>query len=453
MNTTEHYEKGETHYSYKRILLLVLPPIVSTIFTAVYNVVDGMFISNFAGKDAFAALNLIYPWIMVLSSFGFMLGAGGSALVAKTMGEGDEKKAREYFTMISMAALVIGLIIGVIGWIFMEPMAYLLGADATTIEDCLVYGRIQCFSLPFFVTLGCYVSFWVTAGKETLGFFVTVLGGVCNAGFDWVFMYLFHMGLKGAAIATAMNIGMTGFIPLVYFAKKRKGSSLWYVPFRVDWKAFLKSCSNGASEMVSNLSLSFVTVVYNLQLVRLAGNAGVDAYGVVAYMIFICSSFFLGYAIGIAPSISFHYGARHQNTVNELFGKSLRIVLITGIVMSAGSFLLAVPAANLFASYDPELYDLTISAVRLSSFAYLFAGINIFSSAYFTALNNGLVSAILSFSRTFAFQIGAIFLLVFLIGLDGIWIAQTAAEAVTLAISIGFLLWQKKRISKSNTKD
>ncbi|MDO4489989.1 MAG: MATE family efflux transporter [Lachnospiraceae bacterium] len=436
---TERYQMGETHYSYKKIFTIVLPPIVSTIFTAVYNIVDGVFISNFAGKDAFAALNLIYPWIMVLSSFGFMLGAGGSALVAKTMGEGQEKKAREYFTMLSMTALLMGVILAVLGWIFMEPMAYILGADATTVSDCLVYGRIQCFSLPFFVTLGCYVSFWVTAGKERLGFWVTVLGGVCNAVFDWIFMYLFHMGLKGAAIATAMNIGMTGFIPLIYFAKKRKGSSLWYVPFRPDWKAFLKSCSNGASEMVSNLSMSFVTVIYNLQLVRLAGNAGVDAYGVVAYIIFICISFFLGYGIGIAPSISFHYGARHRDTVKELYSKSLRIILITGLIMSAGSFLMAVPAAELFASYDGELYALTVNAVRLSSLAYIFAGINIFSSAYFTALNNGLVSAVLSFSRTFALQIGAIYLLVFLWGLDGIWVAQTVAEIMTLGVSVYFL--------------
>lgn len=437
MSTVNHYE--QTNYTYKRILMLALPPIVSTIFTAIYNVVDGMFISNFAGKDAFAALNLIYPWIMVLSSFGFMLGTGGSALVAKTMGEGQEKRAREYFTMISMAALGIGLIIAVIGWIFMEPMAYILGADASTIEDCLIYGRIQCFSLPFFVTLGCYVSFWVTAGKETLGFLVTVLGGVCNGVFDWIFMYCFHMGLKGAAIATAMNIGMTGLIPLIYFSRKREGSSLWFVRFRVDGKAFAKSCSNGASEMVNNLSMSFVTVIYNLRLVRLAGNAGVDAYGVVAYIVFICISFFLGYAIGIAPSISYHYGAKNWDTVKELRRKSMRIILITGLIMSAGSFLLAVPSAKLFASYDQELYALTISAVRLSSLAYIFAGVNIFSSAYFTAMNNGVVSALLSFSRTFAFQIGAIYLLEFLLGLNGIWIAQTAAEAVTLVIALSFL--------------
>lgn len=434
---------GNPHYSYKRILLLVLPPIISTIFTAVYNVVDGIFISNFAGKDAFAALNLIYPWIMVLSAPGFMLGTGGSALVAKTMGEGKEQKAREIFTLLSMAALGIGFIIAVIGWVFMEPMAYILGADASTIEDCLVYGRIQCFALPFFVTLGCYVSFWVTAGKEMLGFLVNILGGVCNAGFDWVFMYLFHMGLRGAAIATAMNLTLTGLIPFLYFRKKRKGSSLWFVRFRLDAKAFFKSCINGSSEMVSNLSMSFVTVVYNLQLVRLAGNAGVDAYGVVAYMVFICVSFFLGYSVGIAPNISFHYGAKNTDTVRELYRKSLRIILVTGVVMSAGSFLLAVPTGKLFASYDKELFTLMVRAVRLSSLAYLFAGVNIFCSAYFTALNNGLVSAFLSFARTFAFQIGAIYLLVFLMGVDGIWIAQTVAEMVTLLLSIGFLVRNK----------
>lgn len=442
---SEHYETGETHYSYKRILLLVMPPIISTIFTAVYNVVDGMFISNFAGKDAFAALNLIYPWIMVLSAPGFMIGTGGSALVAKTMGEGQEKKAREYFTMLSVASLVIGLVIAVIGWIFMEPMAYVLGADATTIEDCMIYGQILCVSLPFFVTLGCYVSFWVTAGKEMLGFLVTIQGGICNAVFDWIFMYVFHMGLKGAAIATAMNISLTGLIPLLYFMKKREGSSLWYVKFRVDVKAFVKSCSNGASEMVSNMSMSVVTVVYNLVLVRLAGNAGVDAYGVVAYMVFICVSFFLGYAVGIAPSISFHYGAKHKETVRELYRKSLRIILITGVVMSIGSYLLAVPSGMLFASYDAELYELTVRAVRFSSLAYIFAGVNIFSSAYFTALNSGLISAILSFARTFAFQIGAIFLLVFLMGVDGVWLAQTAAEAVTLIMSIVFLSRQSRK--------
>lgn len=437
MNTRLHEE--QPRYSYKKILLLVLPPIISTIFTAVYNVVDGMFISNFAGKDAFAALNLIYPWIMVLSAPGFMLGAGGSALVAKTRGEGEEQKAKEYFTMISLFALVIGLVIAVIGWVFMEPMAYILGADATTIEDCLIYGRIQCFALPFFVTLGCYVSFWVTAGKEMLGFLVTVNGGVCNALFDWIFMYVFHMGLKGAAIATAMNLSITGIIPLFYFMKKRKDSNLWYVRFRPDWKAFAKSCSNGASEMVSNLSMSFVTVVYNLQLVRLAGNAGVDAYGVVAYMVFICVSFFLGYSVGIAPSISFHYGAKQWDTVRDLFGKSVKIILIAGVIMSMGSYLLAVPTGKLFASYDQELFELMVRSVRLSSLAYLFAGVNIFCSAYFTALNNGLVSAVLSFSRTFAFQIGAIYLLEYLLGLDGIWMAQTAAEVVTLGISVGFL--------------
>lgn len=427
------------HFTYKMLLRFVLPSIIMMVFTSIYGVVDGLFVSNFVGKTPFAAVNLVMPFIMVFGGIGFMFGTGGSALVAKTMGEGDKHRANQYFTMMIAATLICGVIISTLGVIFMEPISVFLGADAEMLPDCVLYGRIVLAFNTAYMLQNVFQSFLIAAEKPKLGLWVTVAAGVTNMALDALFMAVFHWGVAGAAIATGISQIVGGVLPLVYFLRPNS-SLLRLSPTRLRLRPILAACGNGSSELMSNISSSLVSMVYNLQLLRLAGEDGVSAYGVLMYVQFIFISIYIGYSIGCAPVVSYHYGAQNHGELKNLLGKSVLLMGITGVALTALAMALADPLARLFVGYDAELFALTSHAFRLFAWSFLLAGFNIFASGFFTALNNGGVSAAISFLRTLVFQSASVLILPVFFGVDGIWWAITVAEVFAFLISVLFLL-------------
>ena len=393
------------HFTYKKLLKFTFPSIIMMIFTSIYGVVDGFFVSNFVGKTPFAAVNFIMPFLMILGGVGFMFGTGGSALVSKTMGEGEPRKAKEYFSLLVYVSAVCGVVIGVLGIVFVRPVAALLGAEGEMLDNCVLYGRIILLALPALMLQYEFQSFFVTAGKPQLGLAVTVAAGVANMVLDWLLVAVFSLGLQGAAIATAVSQCIGGLIPLLYFAQ-RNSSLLQLVEAKLDKKALLQTCANGSSELMSNISMSIVGMLYNAQLLRYAGENGVAAYGVLMYVNMIFIAAFIGYAVGTAPVIGYHYGAKTQGELKSLLGKSLIIIGIFSVAMLGAGQLLAKPLSILFVGYDQTLLALTMRGFAIYSFSFLFAGIAIFGSSFFTALNNGLVSALISFFANSGFSGG-----------------------------------------------
>ena len=409
------------------------------IFTSIYGVVDGLFVSNFVGKTPFAALNLIYPFIMVLGAAGFMLGTGGSAYVGKTLGEGKKKEANEYFSLLIYTAIIVGIVLAFLGIVFVRPVARFLGADDAMLEYCVVYARIILAALPAFMLQNMFQSFLITAEKPTMGLVVTVAAGVTNMFLDWLFIAVFDWGLAGAALATAMSQCVGGIVPLLYFCRKNSsvfvltrtkfyGRVLWY------------SCSNGVSELLSNISMSIVSMLYNFQLMRVAGENGVAAYGVIMYVQFIFIAIFIGYSIGTAPIISYNYGAGTHGELQNLFKKSAAVISVASVVLMALALLMAKPLASLFVGYDEALFAMTTRGFRLCAIAFLFCGVGIFGSSLFTALNNGLVSAVISFLRSVVFQVIAVIVLPIIFGLDGIWVSVSVAELAGMIITMIFVV-------------
>lgn len=432
------------HFTYQKLLRFVFPSIVMMIFTSIYGVVDGLFVSNYAGKTAFASINLIMPFIMALSALGFMIGTGGSAIVAKTLGEGKEKKANEYFSMLIYLTIVCGIVLSVLGFFLSGPVSKMLGATGELLDYCTLYGRITFLSLTPFMLQNVFQCFFVTAEKPKLGLFVVILAGVTNMILDYVFIAVLGMGLSGAAIATVCGECIGGFLPLFYFAAKnsspfRLGKAKWY-PF-----IFKKTCTNGSSELMTNLSSSIVNTLFNFQLMRFVGEDGVAAYGTIMYVNFIFVAIYLGYSIGSAPIVSYHYGAQNHNELKNLLGKSLRLIGICGIFLFALAQCIATPLANIFVGYDKELFDLTNQGFRLFSTSFLICGVNIYGSSFFTALNNGLLSALISFLRTLVFQISAVLVLPIFFALNGIWISVSVSEILTLLVTIICLLKMRDR--------
>jgi len=423
------------HFNYRKLIQFTLPTIAMMIFTSIYGVVDGIFVSNFVGSDAFAAVNLIMPALMILGSVGFMIGTGGSALVSKTLGEGKKEKANESFSMLITVVIVVGLALSVIGIVAIRGIAELLGADESMMEYCVVYGRILLLGNVPFMLQNAFQSFLVVAERPQMGLKVSIAAGVTNMVLDFVFVYLFQWGVIGAGLATVTSQLVGSVIPLVYFLKKNP-SPLQLVKFEFDGNALLKSCTNGSSEMLTNLSMSLVNMLYNFQLMKFAGADGVAAYGIIMYVSFIFAGTYLGYSIGAAPIVSFHYGAGNREELKNLFKKSLILMGVTSVVLTGVAELTSSILAGVFVAYDVELLAMTTLAIRLYSISYLFNGINIFASAFFTALNDGLVSAAISFLRTLVFQIVMIFLLPALLGLEGIWLAIVAAEILALGVSV-----------------
>ena len=427
------------HFSTSALIKFTLPTIAMMIFTSCYTIVDGFFVSNYAGKTALAAVNLILPPVMMLASFGMMIGTGGSALVAKTLGEGDNARARRHFSLLIIFAFVLGSVLAVGGWFFMEPTAAVLGATGQMAKDATLYGRMMMISMPFFILQYAFQSFFVTAGKPKYGFYVIVVAGVTNIVLDFLFVGLFGWGLVGAALATNIGELIGGGVPLVYFARKRS-TPLYFVRPHLRWPVIGKACANGSSEMVTNIAMSMVGILYNWQLLRFIGEDGVAAYGVIMYTVMIFSAVFMGYAVGTSPLMSFQYGAQNHTEMRSLLWKSLGLIAVASVVMFLLGQSLAAPLSAIFVSYDAALLELTVSAYKLYALCFLFMGFAMYASAFFTALNNGLVSALISFLRTLVFQVAAVIVLPMLFGIDGIWLSVTVGDALTCLVAATFMI-------------
>lgn len=432
------------HFTYKNILRFSFPPIVMMVFTSIYGVIDGLFVSNFVGKVPFAAVNLVMPFIMILGGFGFMIGTGGSALVAKTIGEGDRDKANRYFSMMIQLTLICGIVLSVVGIVLIRPISYLLGATDAMIEDCVVYGRVVLLFNTAFMLQNVFQTFLTTAEKPQLGLMATVAAGVVNMALDALFVVGFQWGVAGAALATGISQCIGGLLPLVYFLRPN-GSLLRLTKARPEARTLLKACANGSSELMTSISGSIVSMLYNFQLLKFAGENGVAAYGVLMYIQFIFVAIFIGYTIGIAPVVGYHYGADNTPELKSLLRKSLLLMGIAGLLMMLLAQALAVPLAHVFVGYDAELFDMTRRAFAIFAFSFILAGFNIFASAFFTALNNGGVSAAISFLRTLVFQMLSVLILPMLFGLDGIWWAITVAEVFACILSMTFLVAKRKQ--------
>ena len=432
------------HFTYGKLLRFVFPSIIMMIFTSIYGVVDGLFVSNFSGKTSFAAINLIMPFVMVLGGIGFMIGTGGTALVSKVLGERVPEKANRYFSMMILFTVIVGVLLTVFGVTFMEPVALFLHATPQMLPDCVLYGRIVIGFTTAFMLQNVFQSFLIAAEKPKLGLAATVAAGVTNMALDALFIAGFHWGVAGAAIATGISQCVGGLFPLIYFLRPNS-SKLRLVRTRLELRPILNACGNGSSELMSNISSSIVGMIYNFQLLKYLGEDGVSAYGVLMYVQFIFVAIFIGFSIGSAPIVGFHYGAQNHAELKNMLKMSTRLMCGAGVVLTFLAMVLASPLAKLFVGYDEGLYTLTCHAFRLFSFAFLFAGFNIFASSFFTALNNGFISAAISFLRTLVFQTSSVILLPLLFDVDGIWYAITVAEVFATIISVIFLFAKRKK--------
>ena len=432
------------HFTYGKLLRFTLPSIIMMIFTSIYGVVDGIFVSNFAGKTAFAAINLIMPYLMILGTIGFMVGTGGTALISKTLGMGDREKANEIFSMLIFLCIIGGIVATVVSMALLRPVAHLLGAQGQMLEDCVTYGLIVLPAATAYILQFAFQSFCVTAEKANLSLGMTVASGVCNMVLDALFVAVFRWGLVGAAVATAIAQAVGAMIPLIYFARPN-GSLLQLGKFRFDGKALLRTCTNGSSELMTNLSLSVVSILYNLQLIHYAGEDGIAAYGVIMYVNLFFLSVFIGFSIGTAPLIGFNFGAENRKELKNLLRKSLVVLGVSSVSMLVLALLLARPLSRIFVGYDRNLMDMTVRGFMIYSLSFLLCGFNIFGSSLFTALNNGLISASISFVRTLLCQIVAVMTLPLIFGLDGIWASVVAAELTALVLTTFFVLKYRKR--------
>lgn len=434
------------HFTIPRLLRFVFPSIIMMIFTSIYGVVDGFFVSNYVGKTPFAAVNLIMPLLMAIGSIGFMLGTGGSALVAKTCGEGDSERANRYFSMTIYTAILLGTILAAISFCLIRPIARLMGADGAMLEYCVLYARILVCTLPLFMLQNMFQSFFITAEKPKLGLYVILAAGISNIVLDFLFIAVFRWGLAGAAIATSIGELIGGLVPILYFSRPNT-SRLKLVRTKLEWRPIWRSCSNGASEMMTNLSMSLVNTLYNLQLMRFAGEDGVAAYGVIMYVNFIFVAIYMGYSIGSAPIVGYHYGAKHQEELRGLLRRSLWILGIGAVLLTVTGELFSSSLSKIFVSYDDALFAMTRHGFRLYSLSYLLCGFNIFGSAFFTALNNGMVSAVISFARTLVFQIVCVLVLPIFLELNGIWISILVAEFLGILVTASLLIANRKKYS------
>lgn len=432
------------HFNYAKLLKFTFPSIVMLVFTSVYGMVDGFFVSNFVGKTPFTAVNFIMPFLMILGSLGFMFGTGGGALIAKTMGEGKIEKARQMFSLIVYTSAICGIVLALLGMLFIRPFAAVLGAEGRLLEDSVTYGRIILLAIPAYILQYEFQCLFATAGKPTLGLYVTIAAGLTNMILDALFVAVFSWGLEGAAAATAISQCVGGIVPLVYFACPNN-SLLRLGRTEFDKKSLIKTCVNGSSELMSNISMSVVSMLYNVQLLKYAGEDGVAAYGILMYVSLVFQAVFIGYSVGTAPIVSYQYGAGNHRELKGLLKKSFVLVGVFAVIMFAAALALARPLSFLFVGYDEELLELTVHAFSIFSFSFLFSGFAIFGSSFFTALNDGVTSAAISFLRTLLFQIAAVLIFPLLWGVDGIWISVVAAEVMAVIVTAFFLQIKRKK--------
>lgn len=436
--------KLSEHFGYKKLLRFTLPSIIMMVFTSIYGVVDGFFVSNYAGKTQFAAVNLIMPFLMIFGAVGFMIGTGGSALVSMKLGQKKPEKANEIFSLLIYGLIVVGLVFTVVGIAAMRPVAHKLGATADMLDYCVTYGRIIMVALVPFMLQNVFQSFLVTAEKPQLGLYITISVGVTNMVLDWLFLAVFQMGIAGAALATSISQFIGGVIPLVYFILPNK-SPLRLGRTHFDGKAILKASTNGSSEFMTNVSMSVVNMLYNFQLIKLAGQNGVSAYGVIMYVNMFFVAIYLGYSIGSAPIVAYHYGAENTDELKGLLKKSLRIIFTAALFITVLAQILAPVLSSIFVGYDKELYKLTEHGFRIYAISFMLVGFNIYASSFFTALNNGLISALISFGRTLVFQILSVLILPIFFDINGIWSSIVVAEVLALVLSaVCFIKFRKK---------
>lgn len=438
-----HIQLSE-RFSYGKLLRFTLPSIIMMIFTSLYGVADGFFVSNFAGKNPFTAVNFIMPFLMILGALGFMFGTGGSALIAKTMGEGNSEEANRQFSLLVYTTIVCGIIAAVLGMIYIRPVASLMGAEGELLENCVLYGRIILLALPFYMLQFEFQSFFSAAEKPRLGLAVTVAAGMANIIGDALLVAVFRFGIAGAAAATAISQAVGGLLPLIYFALPNT-SKLRLTKTRLDFRVLGKVSTNGSSELMSNISMSLVSMLYNVQLMKYAGEDGVAAYGVLMYVNMVFLAAFIGYSVGTAPIVSFHYGAEDHDELKSLLKKSSVIVSVFAVLIFIAAECLARPLAEIFTGYDEGLLALTLRGFLIFSFSFLFAGFAVFGSAFFTALNDGLTSALISFLRTLVFQTAAVIVLPLIWGIDGVWVSSVAAEFTAAVITAAFIFAKRKK--------
>ena len=434
------------HFDYKKLLRFVFPSVAMMVFGSIYGIVDGLFVSNVVGKTPFAALNLIYPYIAVLSALGFMIGSGGNAIVAKTLGEGKKDKANEYFSMLIYSSAVLGIIIAALGISTLRPVAILLGAEGEEmIENCVIYGAIIFAGMPFFMLQNAFSIFFITAERPKYGLYVTIAAGCGNMVLDWLFMAVFEWGIAGAALATISSQFIGAAIPVVYFLRKHNSSLLRLGKGPFIWKIFWKTCTNGSSEFVTNVSGSIVSMLYNFQLMRFAGEDGVAAYGVLMYANWIFVAILFGYSTGASPVIAYHYGAQNHGELKNLFKKSMIIMAGTGAVLMGLAFIFADALSGIFVGYDQALFEMTKRGFIINALAFLICGINIFGSGFFTALNNGLISAAISFLRTVVFQAASVMIIPIFWELDGVWWSMVVSETLAFTVTVFCLIKYRGR--------
>ncbi len=432
------------HFDYKKLICFVAPTIFMMIFTSVYGVIDGLFISNFVSKTAFAAVNFIMPFLMILGSVGFMMGTGGTAIVSKTLGEGKGKKANKYFSFLVYITAVSGTVISIIGELIIPYVTEWLGASEAMFDCCVLYGRIIMITVPAFMLQNLFQAFFTAAEKPRLGFVITLIAGCTNIVLDALFVAWFRWGVAGAAIATCIGQTVGAVIPILYFAGKNT-SLLRLEKTRFYGKVLLQTCTNGSSEFVSNIAISIVSIVFNAQLMKMVGESGVSVYGVMMYVNFIYFAVFIGYSIGTAPIIGYNYGSRSDKELKNIFKKSIMLMTIFGAGMTVLSIILARPVSMLFVGYDKELCDMAVNAFYLFSLSFIFAGFGIFGSSLFTALNNGIISAGISFLRTLVFQIGSVMILPVFFGVNGIWLSMLSAEILATTVTVIFFIIMRKK--------
>lgn len=431
-------------FTFRTLLRFTLPTIVMMVFSSLYVIVDGFFVSNYASKAAFTAVNFIMPYLMILGSVGFMFGTGGGALIAKEIGEGNVAKAREHFTLIVTTSVVCSLILTAGGIALLRPVASAMGATGELLELCVLYGTIFLAGLPFYILQYEFQCLLVTAERPRLGLVITVAAGVTNMVLDWLLVGVFPLGVAGAAAATVAGQIIGGGLPLLFFARNRT-SPLRFVCFRFDGTALFRTCTNGSSEFMSQVAMSLVGFLYNVRLLAVAGEDGVAAYGVLMYVSMVFQAIFIGYAVGSAPIVSFRHGAGNRRELRGVFRRSLVIIGVTACLMLAAGEWLSAPFSRLFTAGDEGLYGMTVHAFRIFSLSFLFSGFAIYASSFFTALNDGLTSALISFLRTLVCQVAAVLLLPLAFGLDGIWMSTVAAEIAAVLISVPFLIAKRKR--------
>ena len=433
------------HFTYGRLVRFTMPSILMTLFTSIYATVDGLFVSNLVGKTAFAALNLIYPYLMILGGVGAMLGVGGSALVAKTLGERDVPRARRYFTMMMWLMLLTSVAATVLGIAFLRPVAYLFGATENLMDDMMTYGTVSLIFNTALQAQYTFQSYLIVAEKPKLAMWIIVGAGVANMVLDYLFMAVFGMGIAGAALATGLSQCVAGVLPLLWFLSRRNTSALRFARTRLEWKPMLRSCGNGASEMLSNASAAITGILYNLQLIRYAGEDGVAAYGVVMYAAFVFLGVFMGYSMGSSPILGYHYGAGNVGEMRSLLKKSLVLLGTSGAVLTALAVAFARPLSAIFVGYDKGLLDMTARAFAICSVPFLFMWFNMYTSSVFTALNDGLVSAVISFVRSLVLPVVCIILMPMLWKLDGVWYSLVGSEVLALAVSVTLLVKGRKK--------